>query len=135
MNNREQTRSCLRARNASKPLVSRGSQQICIPMNREKYDKTWEESQKVREYLDSLLGKTPELFPASIQKGYRLTGRLPESKKMPGIRLRQLRTIEGVYSLRLSFVMSYMSGSVEELEYPFLLLSIGVPCWVVTETE
>jgi hypothetical protein len=28
--------------------------------------------------------------------------------------------------------MSYMSGTVEDLEDPLLLLSLGVPCWVVT---
>ena len=52
---------------------------------------------------------------------------------MPGIRLRQLRLREGrAFTLRPSFVMSYMTGTVEELEHPLLLLSLGVPCWVVT---
>jgi len=52
---------------------------------------------------------------------------------MPGVRLRQLRLRDGrVFTLRPSFVMSYMSGSVEDLENPLLLLSFGVPCWVVT---
>ena len=75
---------------------------------------------------------SPELFPAELLNGYRLTGRLPESKKLPGIRLRQLRHEQSVYTLRPSFVMSYMSGTVETLEHPLLLLSIGVPCWVLT---
>jgi hypothetical protein len=67
-----------------------------------------------------------------MSQGYQLSGKLPESKKMEGIQLRQLRTAQGVYSLRPSFVMSYMSGTVEELENPLLLLSMGVPYWVVT---
>ena len=134
MDNFKQTRSCIRDCSSSEPVMSSGgSKQICIPMNRKQYEQIWKDSQKVREYLDSLLQESPELFPTSVQKGYRLTGLLSESKKMPGIRLRQLRTIEGVYSLRPSFVFSYMSGTVEELEHPLLLLSMGVPCWVVTK--
>ena len=134
MDNFKQTRSCIRDCSRSESLISsRGSKQMCIPMNREQYEQIWKDSQKVRKYLDSLLRESPELFPSSVQQGYRLTGRLSESKKMPGIRLRQLRTIEGVYSLRPSFVLSYMSGTVERLEPPLLLLSMGVPCWVVTK--
>lgn len=67
-----------------------------------------------------------------IKDGYHLTGHLPESKKMPGIRLRQIQTCSGTYTLRPSFVMSYMSGTVDELEHPLLLLSLGVPCWALT---
>jgi hypothetical protein len=44
MDNTEQSRSCLRERSASKPLVSGGSKQICIPMNREQYDESWEDT-------------------------------------------------------------------------------------------
>ncbi|MFM9963069.1 MAG: hypothetical protein ACKV2Q_17825 [Planctomycetaceae bacterium] len=40
--------------------------------------------------------QTPELFPAGISAGFRLTGRLAESAKLPGIRLRQLRVKNGV---------------------------------------
>ena len=73
------------------------------------------------------MSASPELFPAELLGGYRLTGRLPESKKLPGVRLRQIRHEQSVYTLRPSFVMSYMSGTVEALEHPLLLLSIGVP--------
>jgi hypothetical protein len=101
-------------------------------MNREQYDQIWADSQQVRQFLEPLLRECPELFPPSMLDGYRLTGSLPESKKLLGIQLRQVRTAEGVYSLRPSFVFSYMSGTVEALEHPLLLLSLGVPCWMVT---
>ena len=87
----------------------------------------------MRQVLDTLIAESPELFPASIQQGYQFSGHLPESKKMPGIRLRQIRLKDGVYSLRPSFVMSYMSGSVEQVESGLLLLSVNTPCWVVTQ--
>ena len=101
-------------------------------MEREQYDEIWDDSSAVRKMLDGLLAESPEIFPPSIQKGYQLSGHLPESQKMPGIRLRQIRMECGVYSLRPSFVMSYMSGSVEELEASLFLLSVNNPCWVVT---
>jgi hypothetical protein len=101
-------------------------------MTREQYDAIWDDSQEVRNLVDSLITESPEIFPSSIKQGYQLSGHLPESKKMPGIRLRQIHLCSGVYSLRPSFVMSYMSGDVEELEAALFLLSVNTPCWVVT---
>lgn len=128
----ERTRSCNRNRSATTARPAGGSKQICIPMSRALYEEIWSDAQQVRQRLDDLMSASPELFPTELLGGYRLTGRLPESKKLPGIRLRQIRHAQSVYTLRPSFVMSYMSGTVEALEHPFLLLSIGVPCWVLT---
>ncbi len=103
-------------------------------MTREQYDAIWDDSQEVRNLLDSLITESPEIFPSSIKQGYQLSGHLPESKKMPGIRLRQIHLRSGVYSLRPSFVMSYMTGDVKELESALFLLSVntqalgGNPC-------
>jgi hypothetical protein len=132
MDKKGQTRLCNRNRSDPASFTPRGSKQICIPMLQEQYNEIWHDAEQVRNVMDKLIEESPELFPSSISAGYRLTGRLPESKKLPGIQLRQVRIQEGVYSLRPSFVMSYMSGTVEELEDPLLLLSLGVPCWVVT---
>ena len=122
------------ARNALTTLTPKGAKQICIPMERGQYNEIWHDSPAVRDLLDSLIAESPELFPPSIQQGYQLSGHLPESRKMPGIRLRQIRMECGVYSLRPSFVMSYMSGTVDEMESALLLLSVNNPCWVVTQT-
>jgi hypothetical protein len=113
MDNSVKNWSCFRAHSASNSTTPGGSKQICIPMSREQYDQIWADSQQVRQFLETLLRECPELFPPSMLNGYRLTGSLPESKKLPGIQLRQVRTAEGVYSLRPSFVFSYMSGTVE----------------------
>lgn len=133
MDVQQRTRSCNRQPRSRDRGPPRGSQQICIPMTRDWYDRIWNDAAEVRRYLEPLLQTMPELFPDGIQDGYQLSGHLPESEKMPGIRLRQLRLSNRVYSLRPSFVMSYMTGTVEELEDPLLLLSFGVPCWVVTK--
>lgn len=126
------TRSCNRHRSAIAARPAGGSKQICIPMSRAMYEEIWSDAQQVRQRLDQLMSVSPELFPPALLSGYRLTGRLPESKKLPGIQLRQIRHEQSVYTLRPSFVMSYMSGTVKALEHPLLLLSIGVPCWVLT---
>jgi hypothetical protein len=102
-------------------------------MTRDTYDRIWNNTGEVRRFLAPLIQASPELFPAGMQEGYQLTGHLPESAKMPGIRLRQLRVQRRAYTLRPSFVMTYMTGEVEDLEHPLLLLSYGVPCWLVTK--
>lgn len=66
-------------------------------MNRQQYDQVWQNARLVRAFLDPLIAQYPEIFPNSIAPGYQLSGHLPESKKMPGIRLRQIRLKSGVY--------------------------------------
>ncbi len=135
MDARRRTRSCSREAGSrdAQGGVPRGARQICLPMDRETYDRIWSDAKEVRKFLESIVREAPELFPAGMADGFRLTGHLPESKKMPGIRLRQLRLHdESAFTLRPSFALPYMTGVVEELEHPLLLLSIGVPCWIVT---
>lgn len=133
MEAQRRTRSCSRKRIPQSESTPRGTRQICIPMTREIYDRIWNDAGEVRRFLETLLQDSPELFPEGMQDGFQLTGRLPESEKMPGVQLRQLRLkTGGVFTVRPSFVMSYMTGTVEELEHPLLLLSAGVPCWIVT---
>jgi hypothetical protein len=132
MEKEKRLRSCHRYPTAKKLETPRGSKQICIPMSRTQYNEMWHEASAVRQYLNSLIEESPELFPNEMRTGYQLSGHLPESKKMAGIRLRQLQTSHGTYTLRPSFVIGYMSGTVSELEHPLLLLSLGVPCWAIT---
>lgn len=133
MDGQQRTRSCIRQPRPQEQGAPRGARQICVPMTREVYDRIWNDAGEVRRYLEPLIQTMPEVFPANIPDGFQLTGRLPESRKMPGVRLRQLRVSKRAYTLRPSFVMSYMTGTVNELEHPLWLLSFGVPCWVVTE--
>ena len=135
MDSQQRRRNVQRNRQEADPekSASYGSRQICLPIDREQYDDIWDDKRKVRSWLDQMIEKHPEIFPKSISDGYALAGRLPESKKMPGIRLRQIRINGTAYSLRPSFAMSYFTGNTEELEKPLLLLAHGVPCWLVTE--
>lgn len=133
MDAQKRTRSCVRERRPQSQATPRGAKQIVIPMEQERYNRIWSDAAEVRRLLESLLQASPEIFPEGMQDGFQLTGRLPESRKMPGVRLRQVRLADGrVFTLRPSFVMSYMTGAAEDLENPLLLLSYGVPCWLVT---
>ncbi len=87
MDVKQQTRSCRRERKARDGGTPRGSKQVCIPMTRDIYERIWDDSAAVRRFLAPLIHTAPELFPEGMAEGYELTGRLPESKKMPGIRL------------------------------------------------
>jgi hypothetical protein len=137
MDAQKRTRSVQRERvnsdNSNKNKTPKGARQICLPMTREQYDDIWQDAVKVRNWLDGLMISCPEIFPPAAREHYQLCGLLSESKKMPGIRLRQLRTGEIAYTIRPSFVFAYMTGTVEELEHPLLLLSVRTPVWVVTK--
>ena len=103
-------------------------------MTREQFDELWVHSDKTRELLDRLMAEHTELFPACLRKGYALHGFARTSQKLEGIRLRKIRPAGGgqAYHLRPSFVMSYMTGTTDEVEHPLLLASYGVPNWVLT---
>lgn len=133
MDARQRTRSCFREPMPRGDVTPRGSKQIVIVMTRDVYDRVWDDPTEVRRILEQQITDWPELLPRGIQDGFSMSGHLPESKKMPGVCLRQLRLKDGrVFTLRPSFVMPYMMGDIDELDDPLLLLSIGTPCWVVT---
>ncbi len=80
-----------------------------------------------RQYLGRMIEQSPELFPASIEQGYKLHSILPESKKMSGIRLRRIELVatEGdttpVFTVRPSFVLPYMMGYTDDVEKALFL--------------
>lgn len=134
MDAQAQTRSCSRERKPQSDKMPRGARQIVIPMTQKTYETIWKNPAQVRQLVEQLAEQHPELFPDDIKAGFQLLGFHPMSKKIPGIRLRQLKLSDNRrFTLRPSFVFAYMMGSVEELEHPLLLLSIGTPCWIVTQ--
>jgi hypothetical protein len=73
------------------------------------------------------------LFPDGFGQGYHLHGFGRESCKFPGLKLRKIVLADGAsYWLRPSFITSYMTGTVDELAYPLLLATHGVPPWLLT---
>ena len=115
--------------------VAKGSRQIVVSLERDDYDRIWKDPRAVRQFLETQLQQFPELFPAQMQQGYQLCGMLPESVKLPGVRLRQIKLKSDPqvkYTLRPSFVAPYLIGTVDELAYPLRLRRYGVPYSVIT---
>ena len=132
MGARPDTRQIDRERKPTAPQPPRGAKQIVIPMTRTQYDEVWLDPRLLRAFVDEVVRSVPELFPAGFGPGYRLHGFGRESRKLPGMKLRKVVLADGSsYWLRPSFVTGYMTGTVEELAYPLLLASHGVPPWLL----
>ncbi len=118
------------------PLANQ-SKQICLPIEPEKYNRILEDGNAFRQCLDEVIAQHPELFPTAIQRGYRLHDILPESQKMPGLRLRRIAVSaqDGapgeVFTIRPSFVMPYMTGYTDDVEKPLFLRKWAVPYWAL----
>jgi len=116
------------------PKLPRGAKQICVPMDKALYDEIWHDPHLTRKFIEDLLVSHPDLFPPGTENGFAFHGRPAESRKLPGIRLRQFRLKSGkTFTLRPSFVMPYMAGFTENVKKGLLLLSHNVPVWLVTE--
>src|SRR3954471_1961016 len=132
MDDRPKTRRVNRERNTRTPQPPRGAKQIVIPMTRPQYDESWHDPRRIRALVDGWASSAPELFPAGFDRGYHLHGLGRESRKLPGVRLRKVVLADGTsYWLRPSFVIGYMTGTVDELAYPLLLAAHGVPAWLL----
>jgi hypothetical protein len=136
----KRTRSCRRDRPTATTAQSRGSRQICLPLDRQTYDRIWDDPHAVRRFVEDLVRQHPELFPKAMAQGFTLCGKLPPSQKLAGVALRRVRVTETDadghittqdYFLRPSFVLPYCCGTVEDVEKGLLLLSYGVPYHVV----
>ena len=135
MDSQKQRRPVQRKRVTSKggKRVSSGERQICLPLSKQQYDDIWDDSAKVRIWIDQIVELSPELFPKMIASGYQLKGKLPASAKMPDIQLRQIQIAGHRYYLRPSFVMPAFSGTTDELKHPMELLAHGVPLWLIVK--
>ncbi len=132
MDARPNTRPVDRERKPAPPQPPRGAKQIVLPMTRTLYDEIWHDPQRIRAFVDVWVNSSPELFPAGFDAGYRLHGFGRRSRKLPGIRLRKVVTVDrSSYWLRPSFIVGYMAGTVDELAYPLLLAAHGVPAWLL----
>jgi hypothetical protein len=132
------TRNCSTKKDSSDK--AKGSKRICIPIERAAYEQVIENKAAFRQLLDEYIAQYPEIFPTKIGQGYKLHGKLPQSKKMPEIRLRriQLKAKDDkgqrqVFTIAPCFVLPYMTGYVDEVEKAlFLYEKFGVALWGLT---
>ncbi|MCA1807559.1 MAG: hypothetical protein LC687_06910 [Actinobacteria bacterium] len=135
MDSQKQRRPVQRNRTSSNDgnRACSGERQICLPLSKQQYDDIWDDSAKVRIWIDHMVERSPELFPHQIAGGYQLKGKLPASAKMPDIQLRQIQIAGQRYYLRPSFVMPAFSGTTDEVKQPLELLAHGVPLWLIVK--
>jgi hypothetical protein len=132
MDARPKTRRVNRDRRPSPPQPPRDAKQIVIPMARPQYDEIWHDPRRIRAVVDGWVRSAPELFPAGFDRGYRLHGFGRESRKLPGLKLREIVLEDGSSDwLRPGFIAGHMAGTVDELAYPLLLAAHGVPAWLL----
>jgi len=118
------------------PLANK-SKQICIYLEEDEYNHILGDAKAFRQYLDGMIAQYPELFPVTIRQGYTLHDILPESVKMPGIRLRRIKVKANdgngvvVFSIRPSFVMPCLVGYRIVVVKPLFLRRWGVPHWAL----
>ena len=128
-------RSCSREKDFD-PLSNK-SKQICLSIGQEEYNHILFSAAAFRFYLDSQIEQYPELFPLAIKQGYTLHDILPESKKLPGMRLRRIKMAaqdsgeEEVFTIRPSFVLPYMTGYTDDVEKALFLRRWSVPYWAL----
>lgn len=128
-------RTCSREKDFD-PLAN-SAKQICLPIEPEEYHRILPDAQAFRQYLDRTIIQHSELFPETIHQRYTLHDVLPESQKMPGIRLRRIKVSakdgsqEDVFTIRPSFVMPYMTGYTDDVEKALFLRRWAVPHWAL----
>ena len=136
MSSSNRERKCSKEKDST--VYSKRSQRICIPIEREEYERILLDKDLFRAYLDRQIAQHPELFPSTISQGYKLHDILPPSKKMPDIRLRRIKVKaklcdkEEVFAIAPSFVMPYMTGYADDVEKALFLRKFAVPYWALT---
>ena len=132
----KQLNQLIRSRNIEEKKAEikvRGKTRIVIPIGRDAYQEMMSGSIEFRSGLDKIINAYPEIFPNEIQKGYKLHGPLPQSKKMPDVRMRRIRVMsndgkkEDAYTICPSFVMPYMTGYTDDVEKALFLRKFDVP--------
>jgi len=135
MSSSNRERKCSKEKDST--VYSKRSKRICIPIEREEYERILLDKDLFRAYLDTQIVQHPELFPSTISQGYKLHDILPPSKKMPDMRLRRIKVKaklcnKEVFAIAPSFVMPYMTGYADDVEKALFLRKFAVPYWALT---
>lgn len=105
------------------------NRKICLPATADEYDRIVCDPKKFRQYLDNMISKFPELFPHDIQNGYTMKD-IYTSKKL-GLKIRRISVGKVSYTIRPSFVMPHMTGTVDDVEKALFLRKFSVPFWAL----
>jgi hypothetical protein len=105
-----------------------GDKTICLPIEAAiNYEVLVHDRKGFRRYLDEMIERYPEIFPAGIEQGYCFHGFMYSSKQEVTMRRIRLVANEEAYQIRPDFVMPGMIGTTEEVEKGLYLRRYGVP--------
>ena len=100
-----------------KQRTTAGDKTICLPIQEGvEYEQLVEDTPGYRIYLDEMIAKHPELFPADIGEGYSFHGFVESGKLGLTTRRIRLKSNGQAYQLRPDTVMPYMIGKTEDVE-------------------
>lgn len=108
----------------------KGNRTIVLKLSEADYGVFMDDPYTARQFIDGAYRRSPELFPCSMAKGYKLNGKTRQSRKS-GIRMRKIKVGEHTYQIRPCYLLSYMRGRTDALEKPLFLLRFGVPFWAL----
>jgi hypothetical protein len=119
-------------------LETRANRCIIVPSTLADYQAVVGDACAFRNWMDGMIKKYPELFPAEIGQGYALHD-LRTSKKLPEVRLRRIclkerseRGKKQTYTVMPSAVLPYLVGYTDDVEKVLFLRRFGVPYWALT---
>jgi len=125
--------------NKERVEVRKTNRRIILPIGLHEYNERSKSGNLFRGWVDEMIEKYPELFPAGIEQGYSLHDILPVSSKLPDVQVRRIRLkqVDGegkvqVFSIVSSDVMPSMTGYTNEVEKALFLRRFGVPFWGLT---
>ena len=110
---------------------NRGHRTIRLPFEESDYIAIVDDHNIFRERVDEYIAKYPELFPESMLSGYELHD-IRYSKRQE-LYYRRVKIGKLNYTVQPSFITPYWTANCEEVSYPLLLLSYGVPYWLITK--
>jgi hypothetical protein len=110
--------------------TKRVNQVIRVPLLEEGYESIVTDTKEFRCQLDELITECPELFPAEILQGYQMK-EIYWSKKMD-IPIRRIQVGSISYTVHPSFVMPYLTGTVDQVESALFLRKFNVPFWALS---
>jgi hypothetical protein len=111
-----------------KKRTTAGDKTICLPIAEgQDYEDLVNDTSAFRTYLNQVIAKHPELFPAEIGGGYCFHGFVESQRLEMTTRRIRLKSNGQAYQLRPDTVMPYMSATTAEVEKGLYLRRYGVP--------
>ncbi len=119
--------------NQKKEYKKRAKITLCIPVTWEKYIECVSDSRSFRALVLEIRHIHPELFPAEIEKGFKMKDIRKSVKQCIAIRRIEIDSI--AWSVRPSFMMPYMTANTKDVEKALFMRKFAVPFWAIARSH